>query len=143
LGQKTDDGFSPGDCMKVRNLFFLSQNFTSIVKRRWLVRFVSVFLVFGFQCCLTVGDDFSSEVTWIQKSQTTKKELETKIGPPFRVGYDTGLLTYTYAFYRYSVFRPTRTKDLTVRFNQDGTVHSYTFATSFDEEKDAVMRKSP
>lgn len=90
--------------------------------------------------CLTVGDEFTSEVTWIQKDTTTRKEIEGKIGQPFRVGYDTGLLTYTYAFYRYSVFRPTRTKDLTVRFNKDGTVNSYSFASSFDEDKKAINK---
>jgi hypothetical protein len=91
--------------------------------------------------CLTVGDEFTSEVTWIQKDKTTRKEVEGKVGQPFRVGYDTGLLTYTYAFYRYSVFRPTRTKDLTVRFNKDSTVHSYSFASSFDEDKAAIAPK--
>ena len=85
--------------------------------------------------CLTVGSEFTSEVTWIQKDVTKKSEVEKKIGAPFRTGYDTGLLTYTYGYYRYSVFRPTRTKDLTVRFNTNGTVNSYSFASSFDEDK--------
>ena len=85
--------------------------------------------------CLTVGDEFNSEVSWIQKDTTTRAQVTAKIGEPFRTGYDTGLLTYTYAFYRYSVFRPTRTKDLTVRFNPNGTVQSYSFASSFDEDK--------
>jgi hypothetical protein len=87
-----------------------------------------------------VGDDFTSEVTWIQRDKTSRKEVEEKVGQPFRVGYDTGLLTYTYGFYRYSVFRPTRTKDLTVRFNKDGTVNSYSFASSFDEDKQTIPK---
>ena len=90
--------------------------------------------------CLTVGDDFTSEVNWIARDKTTRKEVDQKIGQPFRVGFDTGLLTYTYAFYRYSVFRPTRTKDLTVRFNKDGTVNSYSFASSFDEDKSEILK---
>jgi|GEM_PF-863142 len=94
----------------------------------------------ALQGCLTVGDDFTSEVQWIQRDKTTRKEVEQKVGEPFRVGYDTGLLTFTYAFYRYSVFRPTRTKDLTVRFNKDGTVNSYSFASSFDEDKSAALK---
>lgn len=92
------------------------------------------------QGCLTVGDDFTSEITWIERDKTTRQEIESKVGQPFRVGYDTGLLTYTYGFYRYSVFRPTRTKDLTVRFNKDGTVNSYSFASSFDEDKNAIAK---
>jgi hypothetical protein len=94
----------------------------------------------SLQGCLTVGDDFTSEVTWIQANKTTRKEIEAKVGEPFRVGYDTGLLTFTYGFYRYSVFRPTRTKDLTVRFNKDGTVNSYSFASSFDEDKNTIAK---
>ncbi|MCA2959186.1 MAG: hypothetical protein IOD12_02980 [Silvanigrellales bacterium] len=97
-------------------------------------------MVLVSQGCLTVGDDFTSEVTWIQRDKTTRQEIESKVGQPFRVGYDTGLLTFTYGFYRYSVFRPTRTKDLTVRFNKDGTVNSYSFASSFDEDKSSMAK---
>ena len=85
--------------------------------------------------CLTVGNEFSSQVNWISTGHTTRPELEKKIGQPFRVGYDSGLLTYTYGFYRYSVFRPTRTKDLVIRFKSDGTVESYSFGSSFDEDR--------
>jgi hypothetical protein len=85
--------------------------------------------------CLTVGEEFSSQVTWIQKDKTSKSEIEQKFGAPFRVGFDSGLQTFTYAFYRYSIFRPTRTKDLVVRFHANKLVESYTFASSFDEDK--------
>jgi hypothetical protein len=91
--------------------------------------------------CLTVGDEFSSEVAWIQKDATTRQQVESKVGAPFRTGYDTGLLTYTYAFYRYSVFQPARTKDLTIRFNPNGTVQSYSFASSFEDDKKVLLRK--
>lgn len=90
--------------------------------------------------CLTVGDEFPTNVKWIQIGTTKKAEIRNRVGEPFRKGYDSGMLTYTYAFYRYSVFRPTRTKDLTVRFNNDGTVYSYTFASSFDEDKSQIER---
>ena len=116
---------------------------TSQYSSRWVALLFAATLAgssLTLQGCLTVGDDFTSEVTWIQASKTTRKEIEAKVGAPFRVGYDTGLLTFTYAFYRYSVFRPTRTKDLTVRFNKDGTVNSYSFASSFDEDKSAMAK---
>lgn len=88
--------------------------------------------------CLTIGEEFSSEVKWIAPQKTTKVEVQKNLGGPFRVGYDSGLLTYTYAYYRYSAFRAARTKDLTVRFNSDGTVQSYSFASSFDEDKQTI-----
>lgn len=91
--------------------------------------------------CLTVGDEFASDVKWIEVGKTTRNDVERKFGPPFRVGYDSGLLTYTYAFYRYSVFKETRTKDLTIRFKNEGPVQSYTFASSFEEDRQQIMRK--
>ena len=91
--------------------------------------------------CLTVGEEFPTEVTWIAINKTTRPDIEKRVGVPFRVGYDSGLLTFTYAFYRYSVFQPARTKDLTVRFNKEGTVHSYSFASSFPEDKQETLKK--
>lgn len=108
---------------------------------RTLARTLSISALLSLQACLTIGDNFTSEVAWIIQNKTIRADIENRVGQPFRVGYDTGLLTYTYAFYRYSVFRPARTKDLTVRFNKDGTVNSYSFASSFDEDKEPLLRK--
>lgn len=92
-------------------------------------------LFFALTGCLTVGQEFTPDVRWIQKGKTTREEVDKRIGAPWRTGYDTGLYTYTYGFYRYSVFRPTRTRDLVVRFSSDGSVDSYSFSSSFDEDK--------
>ena len=53
---------------------------------------------------------------------------------------DQGKITWTYGYYRYRVFGETRTKDLIIYYNPDGTVSSYTFNTSFPEEKNVVAR---
>ncbi len=90
--------------------------------------------------CLTVGNEFPTNVKWMEVGKTTRAQVKSQIGEPFRTGYDSGQLTYTYGFYRYSAFRPTRTKDLTVRFNENGTVASYSFASSFEEDKAAVEK---
>ena len=105
-----------------------------------LFRLATAFGLLAMTSCLTVGSEFPTNVTWIQVGKTTRDQIKTHIGDPFRMGYDSGQLTYTYGFYRYSLFRPTRTKDLTVRFGADGTVASYSFASSFDEDKAAVER---
>jgi hypothetical protein len=89
--------------------------------------------------CLTVGQEFSPDVRWIEKGKTRREEIDKRIGEPWRTGYDSGLYTYTYGFYRYSVFRPTRTRDLVVRFFQNGTVESYSFSSSFHEDKAAMQ----
>ncbi len=91
--------------------------------------------------CASVGTDFPSEVNWISKDKTTRKELENKLGAPFQVGYDSGQLTWSWGFYRYSLFRPVRAKDLVVRFNANGTVSSYSFSSSFDEDIQNLKNK--
>jgi hypothetical protein len=106
-----------------------------------LFLFIFAFFVSTVSGCASVGNDFPSEVTWISKDKTTKNELETKLGAPFQVGYDSGQLTWTWGFYRYSLFRPTRAKDLVVRFNTNGTVSSYSFSSSFDEDVQNLKNK--
>ena len=67
--------------------------------------------------CFTVGDQFPSAVSWIKPHETTRAEIEKAFGPPFRTGYDSGLMTYSYGYYKYSALSDSQTKDLTVRFN--------------------------
>ena len=91
--------------------------------------------------CATVGSDFPSDVNWITRDKTKRDELEKRLGAPFQVGFDSGQLTWTWGFYRYSLFRPVRTKDLVVRFNSNGTVSSYSFSSSFDEDIQNLKNK--
>ena len=113
-------------------------NYKSPVSVNRLIALAAPLLLLGG--CLTVGNEFPSNVKWMEVGKTTRSQVKSQIGEPFRMGYDSGQLTYTYGFYRYSAFRPTRTKDLTVRFNENGTVASYSFASSFDEDKAAVEK---
>ena len=55
-------------------------------------------------------------------------------GQPWRTGIEDGLQTWSYGFYRYGV-SDTKTRDLVVRFATDGTVASYTFNSSYPEDK--------
>lgn len=88
--------------------------------------------------CFTVGEQFPSSVTWIKPHQTTRGEIDKAFGPPFRTGYDSGLLTYSYGYYKYSAFADSQTKDLTVRFNND-VVESYSFSSSFPEDQRMIQ----
>ena len=85
--------------------------------------------------CFTVGDQFPSAVSWIKPHETTRAEIEKAFGPPFRTGYDSGLMTYSYGYYKYSALSDSQTKDLTVRFNDKNIVESYTFSSSFPEDQ--------
>ena len=85
--------------------------------------------------CLTVGNQFPSDVKWIKPNATTKIEIDKAFGPPFRMGYDSGMKTYSYGYYKYSLFSESQTKDFTIRFNDNETVYSYTFSSSFSDDK--------
>jgi hypothetical protein len=95
--------------------------------------------------CITIGKDFnSSDLGWLHSNTTGKSEIYRNLGEPFRTGVDQGKITWTYGYYRYRVFGETCTKDLIIYYNPDGTVSSYTFNTSFPEEKNSWRdRKTP
>lgn len=88
--------------------------------------------------CMTVGRNFpSGEFSWIVKGKTTQEGVHKRLGEPFRVGVESGTATWTYGYYKYRLGGETRTKDLVIYFNKDGTVSSYSFNTSFPDEKAA------
>jgi hypothetical protein len=92
--------------------------------------------------CITVGKRFySDDLSWIVKNQTTKDDVYDELGEPFRVGNDSGKLTWTYGYYKYSLFGSTRTKDLVFYFNSSGRVDSYVFNTSFPGEKEVWQNR--
>ncbi|OLC10068.1 MAG: hypothetical protein AUG04_07275 [Deltaproteobacteria bacterium 13_1_20CM_2_69_21] len=85
--------------------------------------------------CAHVGSNFdATSLDWLREG-TTKQEIQQKLGTPLRVGSDGGLPTWTYGYYEYRLFGDSNNKDLVLRFASDGTVKSWTFATTFPEEK--------
>ncbi|MDY6904507.1 MAG: outer membrane protein assembly factor BamE [Thermodesulfobacteriota bacterium] len=84
--------------------------------------------------CATVGKDFpSAGVANIEMEKTTKADIRSWFGPPWRVGVEDGYETWTYGRYHYRVFGNTETKDLVIRFDKDGRVTSYTYNTTNPE----------
>ena len=78
--------------------------------------------------CASVGKPFSTEpVSEIVIGKTTQKNIKSVFGDPWRVGLENGKKTWTYGFYQYSLINKTQTKDLVVRFDDQGLVSSYTF----------------
>jgi len=89
--------------------------------------------------CATIGRDFdSTSLSWLKAGETTRTDIQGKIGDPFRVGSDSGDPTWTYGYYKYKLIGESVTKDLVIRFGADGKVKSYTLNTSFPEEKSAL-----
>ncbi len=92
--------------------------------------------------CVTLGHPIPAQVApSIVIGQTTRAEIETQLGPPYRVGLDSGNPSVTYLYYRLGLFIHPVTTDLTIVFNAKGIVQSYdyntnqTSAASNDEQK--------
>jgi len=80
---------------------------------------------------LNAGYDFpSDQVKNIRIGKTTKEEIRTTFGEPWRIGLENGLETWTYGKYKYRGFTETEAKDLVVRFTSKDIVESYTFSTT-------------
>ncbi len=96
----------------------------------------AVFAVFLLSAgCATVGRDFPDElVSRITAHETTREQIRSMFGPPWRVGLEDGQRTWTYGRYRYSIFKDASTKDLVIRFDRKGVVSSYTFNTTEHRE---------
>ncbi len=106
------------------------------------MRLIKVFIIAALTlcttACFTVGQQFPSSVAWIKPFHTTRGEIEKAFGSPFRTGYDSGFLTYSYGYYKYSAFSESQTKDFTIRFNNRDLVESYSFSSSFAEDKQLI-----
>lgn len=87
--------------------------------------------------CATVGREFpSASVGNIIIGETDRSEIQRMFGEPWRTGIEDGQRTWTYAHYRYSLFRPAQTRDLVIRFDDEGKVASYSFNTTKEEGTD-------
>lgn len=91
--------------------------------------------------CVTLGTQYSfSGPGAIVDGKTTKADLLSRFGQPFRVGFDNGNEKWAYSYYYYSLFGGNEIEDLEVTFSPDETVSSYTYETSDPAE---VNRKAP
>jgi outer membrane protein assembly factor BamE (lipoprotein component of BamABCDE complex) len=81
--------------------------------------------------CVTNGKDFRSDVAWIKKGTTNKKEVSSLLGEPYSVGNSGGKETWTYGYYRYKMIGKSSQKELKFYWNPDGTVNDYAFNSSF------------
>jgi len=80
------------------------------------------------------GREFPSpEPRAITVGKTDKAEIQRLFGEPYQVGIDSGDATWRWFFGRRS-WSTERTKDLSVRWNGDGTVKSYAFTSNFPND---------
>lgn len=87
--------------------------------------------------CVTVGRDFPAQrVAKLEIGATTRDQVKSHFGTPWRTGVEDGQLTWTYGHYHYALLGNTRTRDLIVRFDEHDVVASYTFSST--DPKDAI-----
>ena len=83
---------------------------------------------------LVVGWEFPSPTSdMIQIGKTTKADLTRFFGEPYQVGIDSGDLTWSW-FYGRKQSQGEVTKELTVRFDAQGIVKSYSFRSNLPED---------
>jgi outer membrane protein assembly factor BamE (lipoprotein component of BamABCDE complex) len=87
--------------------------------------------------CMTVGRDFAAgNVGKLRIGSTSREQVRELFGEPWRTGVEDGQRTWTYGRYRYALLGATQTRDLVVRFDEQGIVTSYTFNST--DPKDAM-----
>lgn len=81
--------------------------------------------------CRIVGQDFDQEVILrIQKGKTTKAQVQDWLGAPYEKGVESGLETWTYRFIKATLMEE-ESKGLTIWFEKDGKVQTYSYTTNF------------
>jgi len=83
---------------------------------------------------LKFGREFPSpEAKTIVAGKTDKASLERLFGAPYQIGLDSGDQMWRW-FYGQRESGAELSKDLSVRFNADGTVKSYAFSSNFPND---------
>ncbi len=111
------------------------------MKKMMTVKLIGIMLIgtilLSLAGCATVGREFPvGPVATIKIGETTLEEIQQMFGQPWRIGIEDGQKTWTYGHYRYATFGPDQTRDLVVRFDQQGErVASYSFSSTYEEDK--------
>ncbi len=97
-------------------------------------------LVFcGLQtACVTRGRDFSTDLSWVKKGQTTQTDVTRLLGEPTAIGNTGGVPTWTYGFYDYRLFGDSDTKELKFYWTGD-KVQDFSFNSSFPQDRKRLM----
>ncbi len=85
-------------------------------------------------CATTVGAPFPADrVDEIRIGETERAQIREQLGPPWQVGIEDGQVTWSYLFYRRSLFG-TEARDLVLLFDDTGRVTSFRFHTTVGGE---------
>jgi hypothetical protein len=93
--------------------------------------------------CVTRGVNFPADLNWIHRNQTSQVEVSKRLGAPVSVGNSSGTPTWTYGYYKYSLFSDSYTKELKFYWSDDRKVQDFSFNSSFPEDRNIVAPASP
>ena len=98
-------------------------------------------LVFGSlqTACITRGRDFSSDLGWVKKGQTTQVDVTRLLGEPTAIGNTGGVPTWTFGYYDYRLFGDSDTKELKFYWNGD-KVQDFSFNSSFPTDRKRLLQ---
>ncbi len=103
---------------------------------RWSAAVPCLLALTVLTSCISIkfGREFPSpDARMIVAGKTDKASLERMFGEPYQVGLDSGDQTWRW-FYGQRNAGTELSKDLSIRFNPDGTVKSYAFSSNFPED---------
>ena len=93
-----------------------------------------IFLAAFWYGCGSVGKNFNETLyTKIVKGTTTKKDIETMFGSPFKKGIQNGYLVWTYEYNYVNSFSSDIIKDMIIVFDKNGLVKSHQLMTNSSE----------
>jgi outer membrane protein assembly factor BamE (lipoprotein component of BamABCDE complex) len=84
--------------------------------------------------CFTIGKPFKSDLSWMRKESTQKKDVKFILGDPTQVGQANGVETWTYSYHKYQLFQGVQSKELKIYWKKDAALDRYTFSSSFPKD---------
>ena len=91
----------------------------------------AIFLMLMLTACATVGKEFDGHlVDTVQSGKTTKQEILSMFGEPFKTGMQNGDEIWVYETNRYKVVGEDSSKNFTVVFDSRGVVRSHQMMSS-------------
>lgn len=97
-------------------------------------------IVLGLFCilsgCVSTGNDFPSDLSWIKSEETTQDEVVMVMGKPYAVGHSASTTTWTYGYYRYSLFGNSQFKELKLYWTPNSRIKHYSYNSTFKREVD-------
>lgn len=91
--------------------------------------------------CVTAGNDFKSETSWLKEGHTKQEDVRMVLGDPRSVGHSLGKQTWTYGYYRYFLVGDSYTKELKLYWEPNGSLSHYSFSSSFPDDKGQPRNK--